>query len=64
MSRSTTQAGGAAPPVHVFSHEAVPAGLVTSIRKVCAPKGSEPTYLQDGWGDSYCHVTKSDVTYQ
>lgn len=36
---------------------------------VCAeyqgvPKGSEPTYLKDGWGDSYCHVTKSDVTYQ
>ncbi|WP_460344877.1 pectate lyase [Actinoallomurus acanthiterrae] len=29
-----------------------------------APKGSEPTYLKDGWGDSYCHVTKSDVTYQ
>ena len=29
-----------------------------------APKGSEPTYLQDGWGDAYCHVSKSDVTYQ
>lgn len=36
---------------------------------VCAeyqgvPKGSEPTYLKDGWGDSYCHVATSDVTYQ
>jgi len=29
-----------------------------------APKGSEPTYLKDGWNDSYCHVSKSDVTYQ
>ncbi len=29
-----------------------------------APKGSEPTYLKDGWGDSYCHVTKANVTYQ
>jgi pectate lyase len=29
-----------------------------------APKGSEPTYLKDGWGDAYCHVTTSNVTYQ
>lgn len=29
-----------------------------------APKGSEPTYLHDGWGDANCHVTRSDVTYQ
>jgi len=29
-----------------------------------APKGTEPTYLQDGWGDGNCHVSKSDVTYQ
>ncbi|GAB3816940.1 pectate lyase [Micromonospora zhanjiangensis] len=29
-----------------------------------APKGSEPTYLKDGWDDAYCHVRKSDVTYQ
>ena len=29
-----------------------------------APKGGEPTYLKDGWGDANCHVTKSDVTYQ
>ena len=41
----------------------------SSSAHVCAeyqgvPKGSEPTYLGDGWGDSYCHVTKSDVTYQ
>jgi pectate lyase len=27
-------------------------------------KGSEPTYLKDGWNDSYCHVTRSDVVYQ
>jgi uncharacterized membrane protein YgcG len=27
-------------------------------------KGSEPTYLQDGWNDGHCIVTKSDVTYK
>ncbi|MFB9235628.1 pectate lyase [Plantactinospora siamensis] len=29
-----------------------------------APKGSEPTYLRDGWDDAYCHVKQSDVTRQ
>ncbi|WP_433305045.1 pectate lyase [Actinoplanes sp. CA-030573] len=27
-------------------------------------KGSEPTYLGEGWNTSNCKVTKSDVTYQ
>ncbi|GAA1740012.1 pectate lyase [Luedemannella helvata] len=27
-------------------------------------KGSEPTYLGEGWNDSNCKVTKSDITYK
>ena len=27
-------------------------------------KGSEPSYLQDGWNDGKCIVNKSDVTYK
>ena len=27
-------------------------------------KGSEPSYLQDGWNDGKCMVNKSDVTYK
>jgi|tagenome__1003787_1003787.scaffolds.fasta_scaffold20963451_2 hypothetical protein len=29
-----------------------------------APKGSEPTYLQDGVNDAYCHFTMADITYK
>jgi hypothetical protein len=29
-----------------------------------APKGSEPTYLQDGVNDAYCHFTMADITYR
>lgn len=28
------------------------------------PKGSEPTYLGEGWNDSNCRVTQSDITYR
>ncbi|GIJ51793.1 hypothetical protein Val02_86790 [Virgisporangium aliadipatigenens] len=28
------------------------------------PKGSEPTYLGEGWNDANCKVTRSDVTYR
>ncbi|MFC7480931.1 pectate lyase [Luedemannella flava] len=28
------------------------------------PKGSEPTYLGEGWNTSNCRVTKSDITYK
>ncbi|WP_344931930.1 pectate lyase [Actinoplanes nipponensis] len=27
-------------------------------------KGSEPTYLGEGWNDSNCKVNKSDITYK
>jgi hypothetical protein len=27
-------------------------------------KGSEPSYLQDGWNDGKCNVSKSDITYK
>jgi hypothetical protein len=41
----------------------------SSSAHVCAEykgvaKGSEPTYLQDGWNDGKCIVNKSDVTYK